>query len=319
MTPNKYIDGGIGLPVFRGPYLQQNAKMAAFLFAAEYDKLAKLCKQYLIAPSNEETMYVPVLPVAMLVFADMWVSSLDERDRQVGRIPETEVSFWVLTAAMRKVGGVFVPHHLAWFLPYLFVDESNSIATGREVYGFNKLGGQINKPLDMRQPEFAVDVLGFQQFGQDVEAKQERLLEVRRTSSGEDQPQWQSWDEAKAALDDTLQESVEGAPKNLLVELGTRIVNQNIPFVFLKQFRDAANPDLAAYQAIVEAPVKFKKFHQGGFLSGKYDLQLNHLDSHPLQDKLGLKMKDGKQKALAGLQMKVDFELGLGKEVWRGE
>ena len=65
--------------------------------------------------------------------------------------------------------------------------------------------------------------------------------------------------------------------------------------------------------------MKFKKFHHGGFLSGKYDLQLNHLDSHPLEEKLGLKMKDGRQKALAGLSMQVDFELGLGKEIWRGK
>lgn len=316
MSTNKYIDGGIGFPVFRGPYLQQDARMAALLFAADYDKLAKLCKQYLIAPTNEETMYVPVLPAVMLVFADMWVSSLDPRDQQVGRISETEVSFWILTAAMRKVGGVFVPHHLAWFHPYLFVDESNAVATGREVYGFNKLAAQINKPLDMRQPEFAVDVLGFKQFAPDAQAQQERLLEVRQSSLGEEGPQWQSWEEAKADLDSTLQENVKRAPKNLLVEFGTRVVNQNIPFVFLKQFRHAANPDQAVYQAIIEAPIKFRKFHHGGFLSGKYHLHLNHLDSHPLHEKLGLKLKDGTQQALVGLSMQVDFELGLGKQIW---
>ncbi len=157
-----YVDSAIGLPVFRGPYLQQDTEMAVLFFHADADRLAALCDQYLNAPSEGQTKYVPLTSHVAVVLAEMQATSGDERDRQVGRLPETEVSFWILTLAMKKVGGIFVPDHLAWFLPFLFVDESNVIATGREVYGFNKQAGQIQKPASIQRPEFSLDVVGIQ-------------------------------------------------------------------------------------------------------------------------------------------------------------
>ena len=175
-----YVDSGIGLPVFRGPYLQQDTEMAVLFFHADAERLTALCDRYLNAPSAGQTKYVPLTSHVAVVFADMQATSGDERDRQVGRLPETEVSFWILTLAMKKVGGVFVPDHLAWFLPFLFVDESNVIATGREVYGFNKQAGQFQKPASIQQPEFSLDVLGIQEFRPEAEGKVERLLDMRQ-------------------------------------------------------------------------------------------------------------------------------------------
>ncbi len=317
---NIYVDGNLGLPVFRGPYIQSDAQIAALLFSADYDQLTKLCYQYLIAPSNGKTIYVPVLPSVLVVYADMFVSSLDERDKQVGRIRETEVSFWVLTAAMQKVGPVLVPKRLAWFVPSLLVDESNAIATGREVFGFNKLMAQIHKPQTVQSPNFAVDVLGFKTFDPDSVAQMERLLEVSpfdKTSLNETSPTWESWDQAKSEIDQELLKNIESAPKNKIIEYAAKLVNNRIPLVFLKQFRDVTNTQQACYQAIVEAPIRVKRFHQGGFLSDKSILNLNPLDSHPLARTLGLKLEDGRQRSAAGLWMKVDFTLEEGREVWR--
>jgi len=135
----EYADNGLGFPVFRGPYLQKDARLAAFFFKANSESLTALCDRSLNVSEAFAYKYVPLTSSVMLVFADMLVSSRDERDKEVGLIPETEVSFWVLTVAMQKTQGGLVPHHLAWFLPYLLVDEGNAIATGREVFGFNKL------------------------------------------------------------------------------------------------------------------------------------------------------------------------------------
>ena len=145
MLPD-YADHGSGFPVFRGPYFQKAARLAAFTFNADTERLTTHCSQALNVSGAFEYKYVPLTSRLMLVFADMLVSSRDERDVQVGLIPETEVSFWVLTVAMKKTRGGYVPHHLAWYLPYLLVDESNAIATGREVFGFNKLAAQFQKP-----------------------------------------------------------------------------------------------------------------------------------------------------------------------------
>src|SRR6266508_1453580 len=86
-----YVDGGIGLPVFRGPHVQHDAQLAAFFFDANAQQLSALCNQYLNLPTNGQTRYVPLLSKVVVIFANMFVASRDERDGQVGRFPETEV------------------------------------------------------------------------------------------------------------------------------------------------------------------------------------------------------------------------------------
>lgn len=319
--PNKYIDGGIGYPVFRGPYLQENANMAAFLFKADRSRLKELCDQFLTAPSDGKTKYVPLLSNVVVMYADMLVSSLDERDRQAGRQREKEVGFWILTLAMKKVGGVWVPHHLAWFMPYLFVDNFSAIATGREVYGFNKLLAEIKKLQHIQIPEYAVNVFGVKEFSPTAEAKSERLFDIRRLADSDDGPvgDWESWQAAKDEVYQKLLAHIDQQSKDSLIEFGTKFANQNIPLVFLKQFRDAVDTKLASYQAIIEAPITVKKFHRGGFVRGKYALTINHLDSHPVGKKLGLHVEDGAIQSIIGIWMEVDFSLGAGKVIWGAE
>ena len=84
-----YADNGRGFPVFRGPYLQKDAQLAAFLFNADTEALIMLCDQSLNVSGSFAYQYVPLTSSVMLVFADMLVSSRDERDAQVGLIPET--------------------------------------------------------------------------------------------------------------------------------------------------------------------------------------------------------------------------------------
>ena len=315
-----YVDSGIGLPVFRGPYLQQDTEMAVLFFHADSDRLTALCDQYLNAPSEGETKYRPLMSHIAVVFADMQASSGDERDRQVGRLPETEVSFWILTLAMKKVGGVFVPDHLAWFLPFLFVDESNVIATGREVYGFNKQAGQIQKPASVQRPEFSLDVVGMQEFKPEATGQLERLLHVRcadHTDGHAASGNWQSWDKATAAITPEILKTLAIDSRNKAAEIATLLVTHQMRLVFLKQFRDVTNTQQACYQAIIEAPLMVQTFRQGGFLAGKFVMNVNRLDSHPLAEVLGLRLENCEQQSALGLWMTLDFMLGEGVEIWK--
>ena len=315
-----YVDSGLGLPVFRGPFLQQDTEMAVLLFSADAGRLAALCDRYLTTPSDGQTKYVPLLPQVAVVFADMQATSGDERDRQVGRLPETEVSFWILTLAMKKVGGMFVPDHLAWFLPFLFVDESNVIATGREVYGFNKQAGQIQKPESIQRPEFSLDVVGVKEFQLEATGKLERLLDMRQVDrAGGEEPSgiWQSWENARAAITPEILKTLAADSKNKAAEIATLLVTHQMRLVFLKQFRDVTNTQQACYQAIVEAPLMVQTFRHGGFLAGKFAMNVHRLDSHPLADTLGLCLEHCEQQSTLGLWMKLDFMLGEGIEIWK--
>ncbi len=306
-----YIDGGIGLPVFRGPFLQRNVNMAAFLYSANDDALAKLCDQTLNAVPASRYRYIPLISKVMLVYADMLVSSMDKRDVRIGSFPETEVGFWVLTVAMQKTPLGEVPHHLAWFIPTLFVDEGNSIATGREVYGFNKQAAEFVKPQDIQSPQFSVDVLGMKIFSPTAIAQKERLLDLR--SSDADRPRviWNDWNSVQSFF-------TEEVTKNIRPNLGSSIMNfasqaftNQIRLVFIKQTRSASDPSKADRQQILEAPLQIKNFYGGSLLTQSYKLSIFDLNSHPVAQKLGLKSE---QSTSLGVWLKVDFILGLGTE-----
>ena len=53
-----YADSKPGFPVFRGPYLQKDARLAAFLFNADLETLTTLCDQSLnVSKSFRINMY----------------------------------------------------------------------------------------------------------------------------------------------------------------------------------------------------------------------------------------------------------------------
>lgn len=303
-----YVDDGAGLPVFRGPYLQKDVRLAAFLYPADIKKLTTLCDQTLNAVASPAYRYVPLMSRVVLVYADMLVSSLDERDTQIGSIPETEVGFWVLTVAMQKTSLGEVPHHLAWFLPTLLVDESNSIATGREVYGFNKQAGTFEKPQDIQSPRFTADVLGIKQFAPTAIAQKERLLELSVSSNEEQSPiSWSDWPSTRDRFAEEILKSIN--PDQ--VSFAAQALVNRIPLVFLKQARSSTDFKKASYQKIVEAPLQIKEFYGGSMLTQSYTLNISALDSHPLMKKLGL---ESEQVNVMGAWLKVDFILGQGTE-----
>lgn len=313
-----YIDGGIGIPVFRGPYLQREAHIAAFLLPARIEALRALCDTYFDTPSGGAVKVSPLGPYVMLLYAEMQIQSLDERDGAIGWMQETEVSFW--TPVTSGTG------HAAWFLPYLFVDNPYAIASGREVYGFPKTWGQFEKPANIRNPEFAVDVWSFTDFDPQAEGKPQRLLEVQKSDEGaQDVPPdtWTSWDAARSAL---IRQVFKGwqppagddGSTQWLEMLEKMLTDADIRLMFLKQFRDAVDSRKACYQAIIEAPVQLTTFHSGGFVDTAYSLTCQSLASHPLPEILGLDVDgSGTMQALATFWLHVDFTLGAGVEVWR--
>ena len=296
----RYIDGGHPFPILRPPYFQENVQLAAFLLAADGVQLTVLCDQFLNVPANNRLHFTPLLDSVLLTYADMQISSLDERDRLVGKMNETEVGFWVLTLVSRRVGDVWVPDHLAWFMPYLFVDNGYAIAAGREVYGFNKMGARFDKPEQIQRPLLQVDVLGFKKFAPDAVAQFEPLLSIA-PADGQAGNEWANWDAAKADLQNSA-------------GLGdmTRLLNDNVPLVFLKQFRDATDSGAACYQSLIEAPMEVGAFRGGGWLADGGVVTIHRLESHPLVEAMGLSAENGVLGVKTAVWMDFDFTLGLG-------
>jgi hypothetical protein len=316
--------------LFKAPYLQRDAHLFVFLLAADLQRLKQLCDTYLNVHSegrgrNDRPFdYTPLAPYIFMLYADMKISSLDAHDQALGWMREIEISFWVPTVARAQSGGLLVPDHVAFFLPYLFVDNPYALLAGREVYGFPKMLGQIQAVEDYQTPAFALDVWGFQRFGPDEEGKVRRLLEVHpmQGEAGEHPTAaapWRSWEEARRVL---IQLLLDSGGRDLDRVEDATVLNAldqaSLPVVFLKQFPDVADSGRACYQALVEAPVRVVDFHVGQRLEGTYQLILHDLVSHPLARTLGLAVQDGGHiQSLAALSLSLDFVLDHGDELWQ--
>jgi len=304
-----YADAGQSFPSFRAPYAQRNANLAAFLFEAEMSALSAWCDSALNVSDSFAYRYVPASSSVMLVYADMLVSSRDARDAQIGLIPESEVGFWILTLALRKTRRGYIPSHFAWALPDVFVNEGSALISGREVFGFNKQLARIEKPARLQKPEFSADVMGFKTFGAENIAQYETLLRARPFASSLDGQPAQLREAQSHFMDDLFRRARVGLD-GALTRLASRLLNDSIPLVFLKQFRDAADSSLACLQQVVEVQLTVERFHAGGMLLKPYLLTLPPLASHPLAEKLGLRESQGSK---IGAWLQVDFLLHKAK------
>jgi hypothetical protein len=297
--------------------------------AADRQRLKALCDTTLNAPGEGRVGeqgafdYAPLAPYILLLYAAMKISSLDAQDQALGWMHETEISFWVPTVARVPTGGLLVPDHLAFLVPYLFVDNPYALLAGREVYGFPKILGQIQTVTDYEAPAFTLDVWGFQRFGPEEEGKLQRLLELSPTQQREEgnppiTTPWQRWAEARRALIELLLDGGSRDPDETETTVLNTLDKAEIPLVFLKQFPDVADSGRACYQALVEAPARVVNFHAGQHLGGTYALILHDLASHPLARTLGLSVQaGGRVQPLAALKLWVDFTLEHGVEVWQ--
>jgi hypothetical protein len=104
----------------------------------------------------------------------------------------------------------------------------------------------------------------------------------------------------------------------LLRSLGRDALALDVPMVFLKQFRDAADGAAACYQAIIEAPNRMTRDPvEAGFLHGDWELAIEQFPTVRLIDRLGLRARDGKLPALLHIWVKFGFTAEPGRVIWR--
>jgi hypothetical protein len=323
-SPN-YIDDGVGLPVPRGPYMSRSARIAALVLEADRTQLEVFCDTYLNVPMGGHIRYRPLLGRILLTFTDLQGDLLDHQERNIGRVREAEVTFWVPVVAMKQaIGGLYVPTGLAMFVPYLFVDNSFALVAGREVQGFFKSIGYFQHLPDVRNPEFSLDTLAFKTFGPDQEGGIQRLMRVERIQGQPAVAQTQLWsggEEAFREIVHLLTENQSGDVTHSWLDetlnLFVHVTKPEVPVVFLKQFRSVEDTTKACYQAVVEAPGRVTDFHHGGLLQGEYRLILEDLQSHPIAQRLGLPLQAGKMEPLRGFWVDIGFVFDNGTEVWK--
>jgi uncharacterized protein with NAD-binding domain and iron-sulfur cluster len=317
-----YVEVG-GEQVFCQPLTLTGVRFFSFLLRADYGALRALCDKHLNRLARTGVEYHPLLPRVMLGFADIGrAGCANPPDSNKGWMPEVDVAFWVPVVAVRRGMPFSFAERIAWFLPYVFVNNAWASASGREIYGFPKEIGDFQIPASPDRPAlFSADTLVLDPYRPETEARVRRVVEVRRKDGGTVGAPGRTWTDPKEALEDFLRALVGGDGKIVLPGLGIAVevfkllTHHEVPFVFLKQFRDAADGRQACYQAVVEAPARLLRLRGGGPLTGEYQVTVQPLASHPILQELGLPA--GAQSAVGAWHTEFDFVMEGGHEVWK--
>lgn len=308
--------------VYAPPYDAAGTTILAFALPAEQRRIGELLARYFNQPSGGAVDFRAALPVVILTVADIAaLRPADPPGNALGTVGEREVAVWVPVIDATR-------DQLVWFHPYLFVDVGIAMAAGREVHGFHKQIGDVTLG-DRSRPGTLVslDVTGVTRFAPTARFERLRLLDIAQKgapsggvfadlagiATGIDA----AGGGARAmlhALGGGLAGLVEEA--RVMAHLGRELAARTCTMVFLKQFRDAVEPERACHQSIVMARSRVTSFRGGGLL-GACVVTVNDLDTQPLRADLGLPA--GVITPLASWWLTYDFVMEKGTELWNAK
>jgi hypothetical protein len=329
-APPRYVDrwGIRGSP---HPYVAEHLTGHIFFVSGSLRRLQRLCDRYLNEPNGGQFDYRPMSHlVAMTITRSRTLASRDPAFRRLGLSASLEVTFWVLTAATKRGLLGRTVDHVAWFIPYMFVDNPLALILGRETYGFPKELGRIRMPRTPDEPRpvegqaeddpmrYSLKAYALKHFGENEQMDWRLLLEVRRVAAEDERPAMDGLtvleNAVRASGDLLLGGRLFALPGfNLFRSSTAAFARQRIPVVFLKQFYDAACGEYACYQALVETSVQVTALRGIGRLPGRYQLTIHPCDSHPLADDLGLA---GEQMCVLSHWAEFDALIDKGESVW---
>jgi hypothetical protein len=163
-----YVELG-GRQVWRQPYTARHAEVFGFIVKADRDALDALLEDAFVEPSGGAVDYRCAHEHIMVTFATIAeLASGELPDSDCGFMTERELAVWCLAA------DVAAENRLVWHLPYVFTDTGQTVATGREVYGYPKQLGWFDDDYPaklMAGGETTVKALAIDPFRRDVCAK----------------------------------------------------------------------------------------------------------------------------------------------------
>ncbi len=278
--------------VRRAPVQAQQIASSMFLLRGDPEALSAVCAAEVDGPSGGRVSARPWPSGAGLVLLMGSrlgrVGSADPQDAGLGSFEEQDVGFFVPVA----LAGQNVRNGVALLAPYLFVDSPIGLCAGREIYGFSKLLARIEMaPGDPASITVRADVLVAGRVRQEV------VLEVRPDRERTRRP----------ALGRLLPPLARA-----LARLQPR-PSFGMPFVFLKQFRDASAPELACHQSLVHCAARVNLARTPQPLTGGFRVRLPQHHKPDLARTLGLPRE---LETSIAFRVEHDLYLPPGRQLW---
>jgi hypothetical protein len=313
MSRPKFISWtGHGAAASAPPASFSGARAFVFAFDGKHEAIQGLVNSLLQPAALGQFEYR--VPSSSVFVTFMAIDRCEPKEEVVGWTPGRECAIWIPLWEHPSAGG---PGRLVLWAPYVFINYSLGLITGREVWGWPKVGGVIGMPADRPHAPaaFTCQTMIFRSFGRNVRATEEPLITVR--APGPPRRPTTGWDKIIHGLESIAEHISEDV---LGVARKAHLLDQHIlPAIALKQFRDSASPGLACYQAIVNSPCRLTNFHKGGLLTDTYELEFACCSSHPiLTDLSGETMKSRgstKRPVKWAAWLHFDFEAGPGSVV----
>ena len=320
-----YIPTSLGLPIAQSPFQFNGAKLSIFFLECEDEALQNQLDTNINQVSNGEhnykTLSINNKSVLLMIMADMSFVASDQSGTPYGTIAYPECSFWIPAFDTKTL-------EPGLFLPLLLLDNGTAIASGREMYGFEKQQAQFQflndtGEFDVKQPNFTALPYSFKTLSAQTKGQFNPLF----TLSGSHHKH-----QAESLIDHSLFSS----------ELGKYLFDQpfkvsdshhtisfedflkvNLPCIFLKQFPSIQDGAIACFQKVAHAPFTLDSINGGGLYwqllppsITKFQLQIFPVESHPIVEQFGLiaePQDDGSYLMdTKGFWVDIDFTLQLG-------
>ena len=231
-----------------------------------------------------------------------------------GGVQEPQVAVWVPVAVRDPSSS---RERFAMFIPYLWLPNPMSLATGRELFGYPKSGGTAEFPGQGGGPQtWKLSVFGLDYAPGNLAEWGKPLLEVVRGDvlEGAEDEFDSLIDVARHAAgqifddDDVIGDFVE-----IGGSIAEDMLRNRLPNVFLKQFRSVQDGTLAAFQQVTQADYEITRLSARPVLN-EHKLTVHKLDSHPVAEELGL----DDQTLGPAYHVEMDFNVGWGHVLWDG-
>jgi hypothetical protein len=270
LTAVPYISWiGHGAADMAPPDTFTGATMNLFSIATSTTAVQNLVDTLLNPAGGGQVHYTPALPVAIFSFSDSpKCTSLAD---PIGFIPGREAM--ILVPLWENLTGRAVPRLVFW-APYIFIDYTIGLVTGREVWGWPKVLARIGVAADAPGADFSCRTMIFPVLAPTTSAQDAVLYRIVKAQPGAAAPSWTSPAEAaRGALEGLL----GGLTSDVLRALA---IQPQIDCVVLKQFRTSDDPKVCCYQAIVNSPIALTAFRDGGPLLDSFTVEITTCESH---------------------------------------
>ncbi len=320
-----YVEYG-GLTSAPGPLLCEGTTLYGFWARCDRERLERLCHKVFDEPSGGVVSCTPLLDHAVITFGLIeGIRPQSAPFDTMGVVPERHAAIWIPVRCRGPEGTPAV----GVFLPYLWLDDPISVASGREVYGYAKnwgyprfSGDGITRSRTPGPPKrFQLDAHAIREYGRGEAPQRQRLFEVTRSGLLGTLLDWATPDD----LDDLVAMARSSLATLSLVrseldDLGDglsdlrSLLRSEVPQIFLRQFRDPTTPGMASQLQIVTAPARIVPGSFSARALGGHRLDVAPLASHPLGPELGLESG-----ALGpSFRVRMDFTVEPGEVLWSG-